>query len=404
MALFKRYKVMALAVALFFVIGAVALIAASRPQPDPFQADAITDPPFRSLTYSVQTFLWWDDGSTGMILDWVRMMQFTHIKHTFAWRDIEPRPEVWDFFNSDRIMDAVEEKDLRLIVRLTDAPEWASANPPGDGAVDTPPTDLDAWGRFCETIAGRYAGRVAGYQIWNEPNLSREWGGQPPDAAAYVELLRVCGEAIRRADPDAVLISAGLAPTGQHDDLAHRDDLYLQAMYDHDFQQHIDVVGVHAPGYSEPGYGPDEAERDGRGRWATFRRVEDLRKIMVANGDAGRQMAILEMGYTTDPANPVYSWFAVSEAEQARLMVAAYRYIAEHWRPWVGLVSAIYIAKPYWTPDDEEFWWSFNDPTTGRMRSVFGALVQMEKYCGDVIAPIRSWEETAHVPEHNPCH
>jgi hypothetical protein len=27
---------------------------------DPFRGDAIVNPPFTSLTYSIQTFLWWD--------------------------------------------------------------------------------------------------------------------------------------------------------------------------------------------------------------------------------------------------------------------------------------------------------------------------------------------------------
>jgi hypothetical protein len=214
----------------------------------------------------------------------------------------------------------------------------------------------------------------------------------------------VCSEAIREADADAILISAGLSPTGDHNDArAHRDDLYLQAMYDAGFQQYVDVVGVHAPGYAEPSYGPDDAEGDGGARWQSFRRVEDLRRIMVANGDAATQMAILETGYTIDPANPVYSWFAVSEAEQAQYLADAYRYAAEHWRPWVGLMSSIYIAKPSWTPQDEQYWWSFNEPDTGRMRPVFGALAQMEKFCGDVLLPARSPEESAFALEHNPC-
>ncbi|MGV2436350.1 MAG UNVERIFIED_CONTAM: hypothetical protein LVT10_16870 [Anaerolineae bacterium] len=40
--------------------------------------------------------------------------------------------------------------------------------------------------------------------------------------------MATCSQAIRANDPDAILISAGLAPTGNDDDLARRDDLYLQ--------------------------------------------------------------------------------------------------------------------------------------------------------------------------------
>jgi polysaccharide biosynthesis protein PslG len=432
---FKTRKAVTLVMALFCIIVAAVVFALTRielpggdgqrllnvdfsfetftdlfrgPDHDPFRGAAITDPPFTSLTYSVQVFIWWDDGIyPGLTLEWVRLMGFTHVKQTFAWRDVEPIQGEWHFPNGDRIVDHVERQGLELIIRLSDTPDWA--RPPGlprraDGDyVDTPPADLADWANYCGQIAARYRGRVAAYQIWNEPNLRREWGDQPPNAAGYVEMLRLCSEAIRAADPDAILISAGLSPTGQHDDMAHRDDIYLQQMYDLGFQEYIDVVGVHAPGYTIPGYGPDDAERDGFGRWATFRRVEDLRKIMIRNGDAARQMAILEVGYTTDPIHETYHWFAVDEEAQARNLGDAYRFAATHWRPWIGLMSAIYLAKPSWTPEDEEFWWAFNDPQTGRMRPVFGEMVQMEKYCGDVYVPRRSPEETTIASEHNPC-
>jgi hypothetical protein len=240
-------------------------------------------------------------------------------------------------------------------------------------------------------VASRYRGRIAAYQIWNEPNLAREWGNQEPDAEAYVDMLAACSQAIRDADPDAILISAGLSPTGNHDAIAHRDDLYFQAMYAADFQQYVDVVGMHAPGYTVPSYGPDDAERDGKGRWATFRRVEDLRKIMIANGDAARQVAILEFGWTLDPGiHPDYAWFAVpDEATQAQYLVEAYQYAAEHWRPWVGLMSVIYISDPSWTEQDEEYWWGITT-AEGYVRQSYMDLANMAKYCGERIIPARA--------------
>jgi hypothetical protein len=402
-----RVTMLALMIATAAVI-AVGVFIISRKDSDPFRADAIVDPPFTSLTYSIQAFLWWDvNGRSGTHMDWVKLLGFSHVKQTFAWKDVEPIPGQWFFTEGDRILNELERRDLSLIVRLTDTPDWAHPSLPPiaeGGYIDAPPDNLDDWANYCHTVADRYKGRVAAYQIWNEPNLSREWGGKTPEAAGYVEMLRRCSDEIRAVDPDAILISAGLSPTGQDDSIAQRDDLYLQRMYDLDFQQYIDVVGVHAPGFAPPEYGPDDAERDGRGRWATFRRVEDLREIMVKNGDAARQMAILEVGYTTDQTNPVYSWFAVTEEEQADMMVRAYRYAAENWRPWVGLMSTIYIANPNWTQENEEFWWAIDQPRTWVTRPVFAALTQMEKYCGDIIVPDRYLEDSSVAREYNPCH
>ncbi len=353
---------------------------------DPFMASAIENPPFPSLTYGIQTFLWWDNGDAGKHLDWVRLLSFSHVKQVFAWRDVEPEPGRWDWTQADRILREVERRGLRLIVRLGQTPAWARA-PSQRDAKDAPPADLAAWRQYCWSLARRYAGRVAAYQIWNEPNLSREWGGQRPDPAAYVALLAACSEAIRAADPAAILISAGLAPTGTHDETALPDDVYLDHMYRNRFQQFIDVVGVHAPGYAPPEIGPDDEAA--LHRWFTFRRIEDLRKIMLNYHDQARQMAIMEFGYTTDQLNPEYQWFSVTESEQADLIRRAYEYAIANWRPWIGLMSLIFLPDPAWRPEDEQYWWSIVEPDSGMPRKAFIDVANMRKVCDDVVIPAR---------------
>ncbi len=396
------------AFAVTLLLAGVSAAIVTRPPDDPFAAGAVTNPPFTALTYGIQAFLWWDGGEVGQNLDWVRMMMFTHVKQTFAWHDLEPARGEWRFAPADSLLAQVEARGLSLVARLGDTPQWARAPLPDgvaeDDVHDTPPADLDDWAAYCGTIAQRYSGRIRAYQVWNEPNLSREWGGRTPDAASYVALLRVCAEAIRAADPSAIIISAGLAPTGTHDDRAQRDDLYLQALYEAGFTAYADVVGVHAPGFSRPEVDPSVPPQ---GRWAAFRRVEDLRKIMIANGDAARQMAILEVGYTTDRVHPEYQWFAVTEAQQAEYLQAAYAYAAQHWRPWVGLMSSIYLAKPVWTEEDEEWWWSVTipgpEPGLIYTRPAFSALTEMPKYCGETTVPERDPGAIPVVPD-NPCH
>lgn len=384
----KKVIVGAFALAVTFILVSMAIVSTLIAPPDPFKANAVKNPAFPSLTYGIQTFLWWDGGETGLHLDWVRLMSYSHVKQTFAWRDLEPEKDVWDWEQADRILDEVERRELRLIARLGQVPDWAQPDGKSiietDGGTDVPPEDRDDWRDYCFAVADRYKGRIVAYQIWNEPNLSREWGNQRPDPAAYVKLLSECSDEIRKADPAAVLISAGLAPTGTNDEIATPDDIYLDQMYRNNFQQYIDAVGVHATGYAPPEYGPDDAERDGSGRWFTFRRIEDLRKIMIAYGDEARQMAIMEFGYTTDPHNPDYAWFAVTEEEQADMLLRAYEYALEHWRPWVGLMTLIYMPSPGWVPENEEYWWAISTPDKGH-RPAFYTLANMRKVCDDFV-------------------
>jgi polysaccharide biosynthesis protein PslG len=373
----------------FWALTIVLLVATPRSSTDAFMGFAVTDPPFTPLTYGIQAFLWWDHGFAGRDMDWIQRMVFSHVKQTFAWEDIQPERDVWSFGRADDLLLELERRNLKVVARLSDAPEWthpALGERKSGGFVDAPPDDLNDFARFCGILAERYRGRISAYQIWNEPNLSREWGDHAPDAAGYVNLLKGCSDAIRAADPAAILISAGLAPTGTNDATATPDDIYLQAMYDAGFQRYVDVVGMHAPGFSAPEVPPEDGA--GGHRFFTFRRVEDLRRIMVTNGDAARQAALLEVGWTTDENNPNYQWFAVTEEQQARNLVAAYQYAADYWRPWVGLMSTIYIANPDWRDTDEEWWWAISTPD-GYTRQAYVDLANMAKYCGDVVRPAR---------------
>jgi hypothetical protein len=95
----------------------------------------------------------------------------------------------------------------------------------------------------------------------------------------------------------------------------------------------------------------------------TFRYPEDIRALMLANGDGDKQIAITEMGWTSDQVNPNYAWYAVTEQQKADYLVRAYQYAKAHWSPWIGLMSAIYIADPGWTEKDEQYWWAITRPT-----------------------------------------
>lgn len=356
-----------------------------------FAPEAVVQRAFPSLTYGVHAFLWWNETMRTIDLDNIRLMAFTHVKQRFSWQTLEPVRGEWHWDKADGVVGEVEYRGLKLIARLDGPPEWAQRAPAGPG---DPPVDVDAWAAFCGTLAERYRGRIAGYQVWNEPNLNREWLNHPPDPAGYVALLAPCAAAIRAADPDAVVISAGLAPTGTGLPDALPDLDYLRLFYAAGAAPHFDVLGVNAPGYgAPPELSPDEAEATRGHRWMCFRHVEDLRAVMVQQGDAAKQIAILELGWTTDPRpDSPYHWHAVDEQTQADYLVRAYQYAAEHWRPWVGLIVTIYIADLDWTPDDEQYWWAINQAGYDqgwKGRPAYFELSWMARYIDDTLIPAR---------------
>ncbi len=332
---------------------------------------------FDSPEYGVNLHVWWDPWASQR--DWRLVMEagFGWAKQSLPWRDVRPDPELpYDWTHSDRIVEEAEAWELQLLFRLGHPPGWATADEAGNV-----PIDLKAFGAFCSDVASRYRGRVRGYQVWNEPNLAREWAGREPDPAGYVELLRTCYVALKEADPEALVISAGLAPTGSGPPVALPDADFLRGMYEAGAAPYFDLLGLHAPGYAAPPeVSPQEAAATpeyGGQRFFCFRHAEEMRAIMEAQGDGEKQVAILEFGWTTDNVHPDYAWFAVTPEEQGDYLVRALAYAQEHWSPWIGPLFVWNIPDAFWTPEQEEFWWGIVDPfhwQGGAHRPAYGAL------------------------------
>lgn len=349
---------------------------------------------------AIHMSLWWNEEIAQRDLDLAQGLGFHWIKQAFSWRDIETNQKgQFDWWRTDRIVRNAQERDLNLIVRLDRQPFWSQA----DGGVlpleNSPPANYQDFGDFCGALAQRYKGQIQAYQVWNEPNLAREWGGRPPDPEQYVQLLATCYQAIKQADPNALVISAGMAPTGTGLPEAIPDDEFIARMYDAGGASYFDLLGLNAPGYkAPPETSPEEAASNskyGGHRWNAFRHVEDIRALMIEHGDGSKQIAILEMGWTTDPVNPAYSWFRVTEEEQADYLQRAYWWAHDHWQPWIGIMTTIYIADPYWTPDYEQYWWAItlpNWPDT-QVRPAYNALKQLPDW-GAELVPTASSQNT----------
>ncbi len=321
----------------------------------------------RNPDYSMNVFVFANPTTTQRDLQNVVDAAFNWQKSLFQWRLIEGAGKgAFDFSEADRVVRATNDAGLKLIARLDFAPAWARA----DGRTDGPPDNPQDFGDFVFALVDRYKlgspfGRIHAVELWNEPNLAREWGGQMPNAGQYVQLLQAGYEGAKRADPNVTVLSAGLTPTATFSNEAVPDDVFLQQMYEAGAQPFFDVLAAHAAGYNAPPEtSPEEAAANpafGGQRVFTFRRVEDLRAIMEANGDASKQVWVTEFGWTSDPIHPEYSWFRQTEEQKGEFLVRAFQWALGNW-PWMGVMTVWNLPDPSWGPEREEFWWSVADP------------------------------------------
>jgi len=258
---------------------------------------------------------------------------FDTVVQLFSWREVEPTRDQFHWEATDQFVAGAEYYGLEVIVRLDQHPAWASQV---DLALNVPPDDRQDYYNFVYRVAERYRGRVKAYIIWNEPNLALEWGGRRPDAAAFTELLKVGYQAVKAADPEALVVSAGLAPTNSNDAAAIDDRLFLEAMYQAGAGTYFDVLGAHAYSF---GQAPESDSEH-----PAFGRLAELREIMVVHGDADKPVWITELGWTIEPPADQAD-IGVSLEQQADYLVGALALIRQEW-PWVELITVWNLSRP----------------------------------------------------------
>jgi len=286
----------------------------------------------------------------------IRDAGFHWIRQEFPWEDIEihgkgdfedrrqkPYRSAWEKY--DNIVDLAQEHGIEIIGRLDNPPAWTRAD--GDARRTlAPPDDYDDFGDFVYAVVSRYKGRIRFYQIWNEPNLVREWG--IVSAKEYVELLRTAYTRAKEADPDCVILAGALAATIELDrqewGKGVNDFIYLQQMYDAGAAPFFDILSMQGYGlYSGP------TDRRMRPRVLNFSRPLYVRGIMVASGDAHKPIWISELDWSPVPENIPAVYGRYSEETRARYVVEAYDRMREEW-PWMGVACFWFFKRA----DDSE--------------------------------------------------
>ena len=269
----------------------------------------------------------------------VRQMGAPWIVEYFPWAYYEPERGHYDWTHTDMVIQHARNQGLTVIARLGMTPAWARPNPKEQETTDTY-LDADSYADFADFVAvfaTRYKDDVQHIIIWNEPNLSFEWGYQTVDPAGYVDLLRTVYPAAHTANPAITVLGGALAPTLEPpgSPAGLNDLLYLEAMYAADGGAYFDALSAHAYGL---GFAPETPPGP---ELINFRRVELLREIMDANGDADKPIYVTEAGWNDHPR---WTW-AVKPGQRVQYTLDAYTWAAEQW-PWCPVVAMWMLRTP----------------------------------------------------------
>jgi hypothetical protein len=296
-------------------------------------------------------------------LDLMESANITWIRQEIPWDQIETAPGEFAWQPWDRVIEAVDKyNQLQLILVLNRTPGWARHQSALD-FVTAPPQSPADFAQFSAQVAERYGDSVDVYQIWDEPNLEAAWGGLDPRPAEYLALMQAGYDAIHAADPNAVVLSAALAPTTEQGPQNISDWQYLKSLYNLGAADYLDGVGAKPYGFA---HGPDDrtVHRDR----LNASRVARLREIMVEHGDGDKAIWASNWGWNslpTDWTGKPSIWGEVTQQEQINY---SFRFLerAEREWPWMAGMT-LHHWHPIAEPDDPQ--WGFalvspaNEPT-----------------------------------------
>ena len=141
------------------------------------------EPPVAMLpgvgTHFHATWTSYTDAERIEVLDKLAAAGVEWVRIDIGWSSLqEVGPESysdWYVDQADFVIDAANERGIKVLGMLWRTPSWAN----GGRNVNVPPRDFDAYGEIARWAAEHFRGRVAAWEVWNEPNLDGFWDGEP---------------------------------------------------------------------------------------------------------------------------------------------------------------------------------------------------------------------------------
>lgn len=194
-----------------------------------------------------------------------------------GWQKCEPEKGVYSFEWLDEIVDGIIATGLTPWMTLC----YGNSNYTKSGAslaaeIFTDEETLTAWENYVRAVVQRYKGKVAMYEIWNEP----DFGGTLRRALPFANLSARTAPIIREIDPDAKI--AGISLAGSMN--LKFGSIVLEHLKERDALKYIDCFIIHP-------YGDHPESR--------IPRIKELKEI-ISTYSPNIKIVEGEVGYVSD--------------------------------------------------------------------------------------------------------
>lgn len=241
-----------------------------------------------------------------------------------------------DFSHTDRVVAQAASNGIELLPTVIAAPQWARR---GRGAF-APPREVRTYTAYLTAVVKRYGNTgtfwterpdlprrpVRAWQVWNEPHLQYQWTIDDEPGADYARdygtLLRASYRAVKRADPRAKVVLAGLA---------NRSWEYLEELYRRGkVHRSYDVAAIH----------PYTSRPEG-----VIELVQRFRRVMRRHRDSRRELWITELGLPASKGQTRADnqRLQTTDAGMARFLTKTYALVARKRR-----ARSVGVGRVYW--------------------------------------------------------
>jgi hypothetical protein len=168
------------------------------------------------------------------------------------WKDIQPTSASWNITPVNNQINNALANGQQILAILHVVPPWLTA----DG--DIPPYSTTEWSAFVRRLASEFRGRIAAYEIWNEPdqkNISYSsdgigWGRNVEEPPLFVDFVHTAAIEIRAQAPGTLVVAPAFMSRNNADGADNRKRRFLQqaegTFYpDGQGTSFIDVISVH---------------------------------------------------------------------------------------------------------------------------------------------------------------
>ncbi|MGX9673037.1 cellulase family glycosylhydrolase [Mycobacterium sp. HM-7] len=201
----------------------------------------------------------------------------------------------WTLMNN--VMNAARAHNMGVLAVISHTPLWAapSGTIPGAGAPD-PAVYAD----FVKQVATRYGDVISAYEVWNEPNSASFF--QPMDPVRYTAILKAVYTTLKGVngtggvDPTSTVIAGALAPLQDFFGLTSSPQTFLAAMYAAGAKGFFDAISVHPYEFNQV---LKFSQGGALNPFSALYQVQQMRAIMVQNGDGQKLIWATEYGFQT---------------------------------------------------------------------------------------------------------